>query len=247
MSKSMLPLNGFIDCSNCTRTLCASASKGRNNYYYYYHCSSSCGYRKKAEEVNELFLTELQNYVLRKESVEHFKTAILDSSISLTRSDKESKTAHIKQVTDQNNRITKARELLLSGDIDGSDYKTIKAEAEKTIMRLEAKLNEIPSKTMSINEVEESLDKAIDKLTQLDVTYWKSNIKVQREIIGSMFPEKFTFEQLQDRTAKIDFLLKLIYLINGQLRVKKEMANENFFCLPSMASQTELESKVLMR
>lgn len=123
MSNSMLPLKGFIDCSNCTRTLCASASKGRNNYYYYYHCSSSCGYRKKAEEVNELFLTELQNYVLIQESVEHFKTSILDSFISLTGSDKDSKTSYIKQIIEQNNRITKARELLLVGDIDGSDYK----------------------------------------------------------------------------------------------------------------------------
>ena len=145
----------------------------------------------------------------------------------------------------QNNRITKARELLLAGDIDGTDYKTIKVEAERTIMRLEANLTEIPSNTMSINQVEEVLDRAIDKLTKLDVIYWKSDIKVQREIIGSMFPEKFTFEQLIHRTAKVDFLFQIIYLINSHLGIKKERANENFFCLPSMAPSAGLEPATL--
>lgn len=133
MSNKMLPLRGFIDCARCSRTLCASASKGRNNYYYYYHCSSSCGYRKKAEEVNELFITELQQYVLRKESIEHFRTSILDSFISLTSNENNDKKEHIKAITEQNNRITRARELLLNGDIDGTDYKTIKSEGEKQI------------------------------------------------------------------------------------------------------------------
>jgi len=60
-----------------------------------------------------------------------------------------------------------------------------------------------------------------------------------------MFPEKFTFEQLQDRTAKVDFLFQLIYLINIQLGVQKERANENFFCLPSIAPSAGLEPATL--
>lgn len=98
---------------------------------------------------------------------------------------------------------------------------------------------------MTLNEVEEVLDKAIEKLTKLDVIYWKSDIDIQRKIIGSMFPEKFTFEKLQARTAKVDFLYQIIYLINNQLGVKKERANENFFCLPSLAPSAGLEPATL--
>lgn len=46
------------------------------------------------------------------------------------------------QVTENNNRITKAREFLLNDSIDQSDYKLIKMEAEEKIARLEASLNE---------------------------------------------------------------------------------------------------------
>jgi len=245
LSNNMLPLRGFIDCSNCSRTLCASASKGRNNYYYYYHCSSACGYRQKAEVINELFIAELQQYVLRQESVEHFRTAILDSFINLTNSDKESKIEYIKEITEQNNRITKARELLLSGDIDGTDYKTIKTEAEKKIFLSEAKLSELPSKTISITEVETVLDTAISKLTKLNVIYCKSDIKSKREIIGSMFPEKFTFEELQHRTAKVDILFQIIYLTNNKLEVKKEGQATVLPCLPIMAPSAGLEPATL--
>jgi hypothetical protein len=37
-----------------------------------------------------------------------------------------------------------------------------------------------------------------------------------------MYPEKFTFENLQHRTAKINFLLQLIYQINSMIRGKKD-------------------------
>lgn len=105
---------------------------------------------------------------------------------------------------------------MLAGDIDRSDYKTIKLEAEKTMMRLEAKLTEIPSKMMSINEVEEVLGRAIDKLTKLDLIYWKSDIKVQiRSLVRCS--SKFTFDKMQHQTAKTDFLFQHIQLINSRL------------------------------
>lgn len=60
LSPDMLPLRGFIRCSKCSRTLCGSASKGRKGYYYYYHCSSACGCRYKAKEVNKVFEDQLK-------------------------------------------------------------------------------------------------------------------------------------------------------------------------------------------
>ena len=66
------------------------------------------------------------------------------------------------------------------------------------------------------------LDKAISKLTQIDVIYSNFDTYVQREVICSMYPEKFTFENLQHRTAKVGFLLQLIYQINSVLREKKK-------------------------
>ena len=246
VSSKMLPLKGLIKCSQCTRILCGSASRGRNNaYYYYYHCCSACGYRQKAEIVNELFIEELQRYVLRRESVDDFKTAIIDTFVDATQNEKNGKSQYIKEISDLNDRITKARELLLSSDIDGTDYKTIKTDCESKIAVLEAKLADIPLNVMTVSDVIEVLDRAIEKLTLIDVIYWQSEPDIQKEIIVSMFPEKFRFEDLKHRNIKVAFLYQLIYQINSKLGVKKQRANENFFRLPSEAPEAGLEPATL--
>jgi len=121
----------------------------------------------------------------------------MDAYIDATKGETQNKTNYIVEITELSNRITKARELLLNGDLDGSDYKTIKTESEHQIAILEAKLAEAPAMVVSLEEVERLLDKAITKLTQIDIICSNFNTYVQREIIGSMYPEKFTFENLQ--------------------------------------------------
>lgn len=132
MSLPMFPLRGFLRCSKCTRMLCNSASKGPNSHYSYYHCSSACDYRKKAEEVNEAFIMELQEFVLNPESAEFFKKAIMDAYIDAAKGDTKNRTDYIVEITELHHRITKARELLLMGDLDGVDYKRRSSRKAKT-------------------------------------------------------------------------------------------------------------------
>jgi len=244
-SHDKMPLRGFLSCSKCTRTLTSSASKGRNTYYYYYHCSSQCGCRMKAEEVNDLFFDELCEFVLSSISAEHFRIAILDSFEAVTKNDRENKLKYINEISEQNNRISSCRELLLNGDLDSVDYKTIKVEAEAKIAILEAKLSEIPINLMELSDLESILDGAIDKFTRLDMIYLNSDVSVQRKIIGSMYPEKFTFENLKHRTAKVSFLFALIYQINSKLWAKKRGQATVLPCLPIMAPEAGLEPATL--
>jgi site-specific DNA recombinase len=149
-SPEMLPLRGFIKCSRCSRILCGSASKGRNGYYYYYHCSSDCGCRYKAEDVNRAFNEVVQEFTIQEDFAELFTQVITDTYKSQNTTQIISRSELLKEINDLNSRIAKARELLLSGDIDGADYKTIKSENEYKINVLEAKLAEaaaINSKT----------------------------------------------------------------------------------------------------
>jgi len=59
----------------------------------------------------------------------------------------------------------------LSSDIDGADYKTIKTDCENKIAVLEAKLGDIPLNVMTVSDVIEILDRAIAKLTLIDLIY----------------------------------------------------------------------------
>jgi site-specific DNA recombinase len=137
------PLKGFICCSRCPRTLCTSGSRGRSQYYYYYHCCSECGCRYKSHEVNNELLKLLDFYTLNSKTIEFFKMVILDAFANGTVEFKDYKISLAKQLTELSNKLSKARELLLGGDIDGTDYKDIKAECERKLALTEAQLADL--------------------------------------------------------------------------------------------------------
>lgn len=240
-SPEMLPLRGFIKCSRCNRILCGSASKGRNGYYYYYHCSSACGCRYKAEDVNKVFNDVVQEFTIQEDFAELFTQVITDTYKSQNTTQLISRSELLKEINDLNSRISKARELLLNGDIDGADYKTIKSENEYKINVLEVKLAEAAATNSKAENIEPLIRRAIGKLTQLDSIYSKSTSSEKRELIGSMYPQKFTFEELQHRTALTGELYSCIYLINSELDRKKDGQATDFSCLPILATEPGLE------
>jgi hypothetical protein len=60
-----------------------------------------------------------------------------------------------------------------------------------------------------------------------------------------MYPEKFTFEELQHRTAQAGELYSFIYLINNELRSKKRGQATVLPCLPIVAHDAGLEPATL--
>jgi site-specific DNA recombinase len=220
-SHDKLPLRGFLHCPNCNRVLTGSASKGRNEYYYYYHCKSVCGWRQKAEKVNAAFLNELKRFIPKPGMSELYREVISDLYKDDKRFEQEERKQLIVQITENNNRITKARELLLNEAIDQIDYKFIKKEAEDKTLRFEAKLNDFKSDRKNSVDIEGLINKALENLKNLDLLYLNADIDAKREIIGSIFTEKWSFDGTQHRTKKINEAALLIYQINSQLGHKK--------------------------
>jgi site-specific DNA recombinase len=202
--------------------------KGRTAHYHYYHCNSTCGYRKKAGEANDTFIAHLQEYVLNSSAAGLFRSVILDVYANDYHSIGAQRKQFIERITALNNKITKARELLLNDDIDAADFKAVKVEAEREITVLESKINELQENKMSIAEVEKTLDSALEKLTAIDKIYCNSDHYAKRKLIGSIYPEKFTFEDLKVRTAKRSEVFEFTYLINSKLRGNKKGTNDSF-------------------
>lgn len=221
LADEKVPLKGFLTCSRCSRTLCGSASKGRSAYYYYYHCSSACGCRLKAEPVNKEFLSFLKDFSLNSKTAELFKLVILDEFSNDSDYNKEYRAQLVKQLTEANNKLSRARELLLFGDLETNDYKSIKTECEENIVRLEAQLQEFGRKKYSKAQLQPILNDAITALCDLYTIFTKSAIEDQRRLIGSMFKEKFNFQNIQHRTAEMTETFNRIYLIRKKLEGKK--------------------------
>ncbi len=221
VSHDRLPLRGFLKCPKCNRVLTGSASKGRNQYYYYYHCLSVCGWRLQAEKVNTAFVLELKKFIPRPGISELYKEVIIDLFKDDRSYQQEERKRLISKITENNNRITKARELLLREAIEPIDYKSIRKEAEETILKFEAKLNDLINQGKETIEIDELSNKALEKLENLDLLYLNADNGAKRDIIGSIFTEKWSYDGTQHRTNKINEAALLIYQINRQLDAKK--------------------------
>jgi site-specific DNA recombinase len=224
-----LPLRGFLICPDCGRTLTGSASKGRNGYHYYYHCKSFCGVRYNALEVNKAFESLLEDLVPRAGMADLYTSIVVDTFQNGTQHYLEDKKRIISQITEQNNRLTKSRELLLSETIDALDYKEIKKSCEDKILRLEADLKDLADKLPSELNIEELTHKAMSNLKNLAQIYRGANIEGKRVVIGSTFSKKWNFSDLKGRTAYFNKSVELIYLINKTLGNKKAGGKKSFF------------------
>ncbi len=218
-----LPLRGFLICPKCGKLLTGSASKGKYQRYYYYHCSSSCGSRYRADNLNGQFIKELKKYVPRPSMVELYKLVILDSYNAQTKVQRADKTEIITRINEWNNKLAKARELLLSGDIDGGDYKIIKTECENKVNILEGKL----STTSNIQEnIDSILGKAVNTLSRLDTLYENANSMKKRQIISSIFPEKLIFDGFNYRTPRLNEAVRLIFNMDKAFGENKNGTND---------------------
>lgn len=219
-----LPLRGFLICPHCGKQLTGSASKGRNGYYYYYHCMSPCGVRYKADTANECFAKELYQFVPKPEIAELYKATIRDVFSQETGLVKDGRKDLLNQIQIENDRLTKARKLLLDESIDAADYKSIKSECEAKILSMEAKLIGYSRPTYNL---EECLEKAVANLTNLPIIFKASDSTAKRQLIGSIYPEKLCFDGIAYRTARINEAARLIFLINSELGSKKGRTADN--------------------
>ncbi len=215
-----LPLRGYLICPKCNKILTGSASKGcKQKYYHYYHCNSSCGVRYNANKVNKDIVEEIRKYVKPLPKLHLYKEVVISVFKAKTRIQRNDVQLLNTQLNEANKRLSKARDLLLAGDIEAGDYRIIKSESEAEINRLESKVTaSIPETT---NNLEPLWDKAISNISQLNVLYAEGTVTQKRKIISSIFPEKLTFDGFHYRTNRVNEAINLMFLIDKQLDLKK--------------------------
>ncbi len=233
-----LPLRGFLYCPKCEKRLTGSASKGRRNYYHYYHCTPTCGVRYKAELVNERLGKELQKYTPKESIIELYKIIVKDVFLQRTGLQNDGRKELLHQIQIENDRLAKARRLLLDDAIDALDYKAIKVDCENKLQILEAKLTGFSKSTFNLDAC---VDKALTALSNLQVIYNQGDTLAKRAIIGSIFPEKLYFDGSSYRTAKINEAAQLIFLINSKLCDKKNRTKLDFTSLSDSVAGAGLE------
>jgi len=185
-----LPLRNFVYCGKCDLPLSGSASKGRNAYYYYYHGFRSCKCRYRAEEVNSAFILLLKTFVPNKRIDPVFRKVLkYRLSVKLGVNEKH-RMEIVREMELLPARIEKAKELLLSGDLESQEYHQIKDESNSKLATLQSKLENMPDLEKLLEEI---LSGRSAYLVQLDVIYKKADTEFKRRIIGKLFSRKLHY------------------------------------------------------
>lgn len=215
-----LPLQGFIECATCNRQLTASASRGRKGgFYYYYHAQHSygCGCRYKADELNKLVIQELVKFIPKPGMADLYKEVVID----VYKTFRNGALDGPKYITDQilviHNRMSTAREMLFDEKLEPEDYAIMKKECDEKLKRLEAALTEMKIQKSNTASVDNMVLKAVKALSRLESLYEDGNAIMKRTILGSIYREKLQFDGKTYRTARINEVAKLIYMINNEL------------------------------
>ncbi len=91
------------------------------------------------------------------------------------------------------------------------------------------------------SNIEPLLNQAISKLSSLDELYEKADNKEKREIIGSIYPEKLTFDGFHYRTSRLNEAVELIYKLGEGFSENENGQTESIFDLSTLVPRTGFE------
>jgi site-specific DNA recombinase len=238
VANESLPLRGFLVCPKCSKLLSGSASKGRYKYYPYYHCVGECTCRFRAENINNLFVQELKKYIPRPELKDLYRISLTKAFYSQSSQSQGSRKELVEQIKEQENRLARAQELLLSEQIEPTDYRTMKEVCAEKLNKLQVKLASLSTYTGSIDIL---LKDGLDTLFQLDRIYEKGSIDVKRQVIGSIYPEKLSFDGEHLRTTRINEAVRIIYAMGKDLPGNEKGQSGIISALSSHVGKTGFE------
>lgn len=227
-SKSLLnerlPLRGFLSCPNCNKNISGSGSRSKTGkYHYYYHCKSPCKFRIQAEIANERISQLLNGFTLRPEMASFIKdeiTGLLNLKLNQNIQNRDGLMAKIEKAND---KLKKARSLLVEDKIDSEDFISIKKECQSEIDSSESQLSALkitPKKDFKL-----MIDRGLMVMGRLGELYENASVEEKKIILSSTFSKKITFQAEKVRTPEVNKFIKLIYLINSGLSSKNKGTN----------------------
>lgn len=229
------PLRGFFNCPKCQKKLQGSKCKGRHKHYYYYHCEAQCKFRINSEIANKLFIDDLKKYQPIPEVKKIYTSVIFETHRELANNAGEQKRRLLEQIKDYELRLSNARDLLLTSKIDSDDYKLMKDDYSARITNLERELSSIAKDRHSIESL---LNKGIENLIKMNVAYADMDLSEARSLIGLVYPENFTIRENKIQTARVNKIVEGIYMINKELKAKKNGTKDDFYLLSHRVTST---------
>ena len=233
------PLRGFLECPQCGEKLTASLSKGKMGVLYpYYHCKKGCKERQKAEDINMCMEKLLQAIEPRPDTLNLFNKIVQDKLKDRKKNIKSESDKKVRELEKQKTRLSNARTLMLDGEIDAADYRSIKEEVEKKIMELQSELESINGDT---RDFELKVKQCLSILSNISEFYASHDTVTKRRIVSSIFPEKLIFDEKKSRTLQVNPVVGLICSLDKGFGWRENEKHTDFGVLSRKVIPTGIE------
>jgi len=220
------PLRGILICPKCGKQLTASSSKGKmGKRYPYYHCGKGCKERQKAERVNQAMIELIHLLQPTPNAIKLFSQITREKLKESNTAGKSELDKINKEIAKQKQRISNARALMLDGEIDSTEFKSMRIQIEEKITQLTCELNNV---TSGIHNIGSKIDEATDIISNLGKAYLHSETAIKRRIVSSIFPAGLVFEEKKVRTLELNKVISRILTIDKGFIGAKKRKHTNF-------------------
>ncbi len=225
-AKDELPLRGFLDCPRCGKKLCGSGSRGKSGrIHFYYHCLKGCKERVKAHEVNAAFSNFLSTLKFKK-GVQEIYSEILKSLFKSSADEKIGSEGSINaQIEKLKERLNKAQQLMLDGEMTMPEYREIK-------QTIEPKIDGLLNEQLAYNSVEveyrQYLKKGLTAVQNLGLLFDKLDVIGRQQLVRSSLKQNAVFSDGRVRTPQLNSLILLTtYADAAHSQPKTEKGSQN--------------------
>jgi len=220
-------LRKHIVCPVCGRALTGATSRGNGGQYTYYNCSHDAKhFRCRAEEANELFAKYTASLKPNKEVLDLYGAILHDlkrEKDGEKRNEAEKLNAELSKTE---GRLQKLQDMYLDGEISKDSFNNMQERYIRDIRNLQNQIELLKNPDRS--NVEPKLKYSIALINSIDNYFRDAKVEVKCKLIGSMFPEKLTFDGKTYRTNSYNSVLDLIYKQTNELRGTKNESGDDF-------------------
>jgi hypothetical protein len=125
---------------------------------------------------------------------------------------------HYEKLKGLKEKLHRIQDLYIDNELSKEEYQ----QAKQRCLNLIGELEEKEASLLKKKEIFEVYKKGLTKMQSVEKQYTKGDIHGKRKLLGSIFPQKFVFENKKIRTTDLNPILLKISSVNRGLESRKK-------------------------
>ena len=243
LSKKIEPdafLRGYLQCPICEGSMTGASSKGNGGKYYYYNCSSNPKhFRCRADEAIDKFISFTATLKPNKEILDLYYEILCDVKREKNGESKIEADSLNAELLKVKSRLQKLEDMYIDAEIAKEAFVNMQTRYNREITNIQSQIDFLKNPNRS--NIEPKLKYSILLINNIDNYMRDAKVEVKCKLLGSMFPEKITYDGKSYRTNSYNSVLDLIYKQTNELRGGKKEIGESFMTFSNSVPRAGIE------